>query len=320
MRLEQLYNNAVAGSIPVFPAASFLRTAEIALNTHKGTESIFFKNDNNEVVRFKLLPDWADITSKPTTLAGYGITSGTINNLGVGTTAPAAVFHAVSDSNCYTDPTAAIFAGNKTAPSKRVYLGYDGTNDIGFIGSVHSNVTWKNLAINPGGGNVGIGLINPGYKLEVNGTGRFSDLLTLSSGLDVTGNVNFRKATSGSSVYAICDVAIYGGGGYKLSLNNNTDITWKIYSDGNRMVLDYYKFGAGIQFISRTGAGETLTGTLDGTGNLTLVGGLTSTKNILGTWKMEEVNGELVISKSGVAVAKVTADGFVSMGGVTALA
>lgn len=65
---------------------SQLWLGEMAVNIHKGTESLFFKNDAGEIVRFKRVPDWADITNKPTNLwtrdnANLGTTDWQARNL-----------------------------------------------------------------------------------------------------------------------------------------------------------------------------------------------------------------------------------------------
>lgn len=117
------------------------------------------------------------------------------------------------------------------------------------------------------------------------------------------------------------NLGVYGGGGYKLFLNNDTDITWQIYADGDKMTFDFHKLGSGIQFVSRTSVGDpSVVAILDGFGNAVFAGNLISNKHVIGTWDITEVNGELIFSKDGVAKGKLTTVGFVSMGGVTAMA
>ena len=59
-----------------------------------------------------------------------------------------------------------------------------GTNNFGqWIQSSFSNPTSAtyNLILQPLGGNVGVGIANPIFKLDVSGTGRFSGQLTIGS-------------------------------------------------------------------------------------------------------------------------------------------
>ncbi len=87
----------------------------------------------------------------------------------------------------------AIVAGNVTYPNdvtnsqlaitgqsdgrKQLALGYDTNgNGFGFIAAGYRGITWTNLALQPNGGNVGIGIINPSEKLSVNGKIRAKEI------------------------------------------------------------------------------------------------------------------------------------------------
>lgn len=48
-----------------------LQYGELAINFKSGSETLYTKNSNNEIIAFN---DWAKILNKPTTLSGYGIT------------------------------------------------------------------------------------------------------------------------------------------------------------------------------------------------------------------------------------------------------
>ncbi|GEN78098.1 hypothetical protein [Chryseobacterium hagamense] len=68
--------------------------------------------------------------------------------------------------------SSATNAGNGTNPDKVIIGTYSGTGTIG----AHNNAlsAWSDLAINPAGGNVGIGTTTPGAKLDVNGSIKIS--------------------------------------------------------------------------------------------------------------------------------------------------
>ncbi len=83
-------------------------------------------------------------------------------NVGIGTTAPNGKLAVVAGA----DTWAGNFFG--LSSSNQVRLGtYAGVATIG--ANNNTGTAWANLAINPGGGNVGIGTTSPGAKLEVVG-------------------------------------------------------------------------------------------------------------------------------------------------------
>lgn len=76
------------------------------------------------------------------------------------------------DSAAHNSGVAAL--GLFNSDNRHILLGYDDTIDAGFIGSLDPGVTWKNLVLATGGGNVGIGATSPTAKLDIN-----SDILRL---------------------------------------------------------------------------------------------------------------------------------------------
>ena len=85
------------------------------------------------------------------------------DQVGIGTTTPGAELHvvgmALADSYLTLNP-----AGRGT------HLGYDTTNDVGVLYAYDWTLTSpRNLVLQSIGGNVGIGVINPVEKLEVDG-------------------------------------------------------------------------------------------------------------------------------------------------------
>jgi hypothetical protein len=92
-------------------------------------------------------------------------------SVGIGNTSPGHALDVTGIIRAYTNATyngenGAIIASNAADLNKRVFIGYDGTADIGFIQSVHSGTAYKILTINAAGGNVGIGTTTPQKRLE----------------------------------------------------------------------------------------------------------------------------------------------------------
>ena len=69
-----------------------------------------------------------------------------------------------------------------------VGISYDQTNAIGLIGAIKPGSQWVNLALQYGGGLVGIGTISPGYPLDVNGVIRGNNV-SVSSDIRLKTNI-----------------------------------------------------------------------------------------------------------------------------------
>ena len=85
-------------------------------------------------------------------------------NVGIGTTNPAQKLSVAKDATGI-DPIVAEFGG----ATRRLLIGYETTANYGYIQAGEHGVAYRNLALNPNGGNVGIGLSNPAVKLDVAG-------------------------------------------------------------------------------------------------------------------------------------------------------
>jgi hypothetical protein len=96
-----------------------------------------------------------------------------VGNIGIGTTTPGAPLEARRDGNLANDwQSAQLRLGGTTDSRMQLNLGYDTTNNLGVIQAGQSGVAFKNLLLNPFGGNVGIGsTTNPTARLGVIGSG-----------------------------------------------------------------------------------------------------------------------------------------------------
>jgi hypothetical protein len=115
--------------------------------------------------------------------------------LGIGTTTPGAKLHIQATSGF----TPQIMMGQ--ASSYRLDIGYNNSAEYGFLQAYAASTSaYDDIAINPLGGNVGIGTSSPLAKLDVSGTGvQIARIRDTSA----TGYSGLTFGTSGTQAYAI---------------------------------------------------------------------------------------------------------------------
>ena len=111
--------------------------------------------------------------------ANGNISNANSGNVGIGTTSPSQKLSVMKDATG-TDPII-LELGGLTTPARRLLLGYETTANYGYIQPAEHGVAYRNLAINPNGGNVGIGTTSPIAHLDVRGG---AVALTPGGGLD----------------------------------------------------------------------------------------------------------------------------------------
>jgi hypothetical protein len=185
------------------------------------------------------------------------ITSG--GNVGIGTTNPTAKLTVVSDA---TDTSfGQIRAVGLTNAAKMTNIGYHTTGNYGFIQPMIAGTGYSPLALNPEGGNVGIGIDNPAAPLTVRSVGATGILLEQDK---INSAVSSRIVARNSS---ITGTIRYDTGGWRFNTNatlNETSGTERVLisTDGYlRMLVD----SNGIQFNGDTAAANALDDYEEGT-------------------------------------------------------
>jgi hypothetical protein len=88
-------------------------------------------------------------------------------NVGFGTSLPAAKLHVFGNGNNTSEANASAYIGGGSA-EMRIYFGVNNSSTYSYIGSYQQGIAYRDLVLQPNGGNVGIGTTSPAYKLQVN--------------------------------------------------------------------------------------------------------------------------------------------------------
>ena len=192
-----LGNNAKVGIGTPAPLAKldvrgdvFVGLTGLPNGVNSGSNSLFVSNDSGDLFNSFRIDGFVDdlaIIAR----SGIGSAAGTsisfrtaaaggmetdrvridaIGNVGIGTTGPGAPLHVQRDGNAGNNwQTAQVRIGGATDTNMQLNLGYDTTNNLGVIQAGQATVAFKDLLLDPFGGNVGIGTTMPADRLHVAG-------------------------------------------------------------------------------------------------------------------------------------------------------
>jgi len=154
---------------------------------------------------------------------GAGGTFFNTGDVGIGTASPSfktTIAADITKSGDINPGTAQLSLEGSTTPGKRMILGYDtNSNGFGFIKSGNYGVTWTPLALQPDGGNVGIGTVSPSTKLDVSG------VITATGGNSTNWNTAYGWGNHASASYVPqARTLTINGTSYDLSANRSWTI------------------------------------------------------------------------------------------------
>ena len=204
-----------------------------------------------------------------TDFAGDFVTTGKI---GVGTNAPLAQLNVQADGTFVNGSSGQLLITGATDPTKTLALGYDTTNGYGWVQSAHNYVGYTNLALNPGGGNVGIGTATPTQALQV-GNCPVASIGGAAAAFCVNGGQVFTEDASGGTDGHLWDTFSTGGLLYFRAVNDTN-----VYATP---WLEVARSGYGISSVmfpaSNVGVGTTNPGAkLEVNGGIKLTQGTTA--------------------------------------------
>jgi hypothetical protein len=88
-------------------------------------------------------------------------------NVGIGTSSPANLLHVQGDATFEANAGGQFAIRGSTNIQNRLNFGFETTNNYAWIQAVTAGTAYRPIALNPSGGNVGIGTASPATKLHV---------------------------------------------------------------------------------------------------------------------------------------------------------
>jgi hypothetical protein len=221
-------------------------TGSLTVNT-TGTE---FQVNNNGVILGNLLTDNHSITGSLRVTGSNAIFAGSV---GIGTTNPTVKLQVTMNAGSGyptlgVGGSGSLFIAGDTN-QYGLYVGNDGVSGNAWLQSMRNNTaTAYSIILNPVGGNVGIGLTNPSYLLDVN------------------------KSVADNFVARIANPSSTGYGLY-VQANDNTKAGIRIANASGGTAIDLFGSGAAT-FASSVAAG----------GSVDITGGSLASSNGLHLW------------------------------------
>ncbi len=180
---------------------------------------------------------------------------------------------------------------------------------IGNANIVGNLVSFANLLIP--NGNIGIGTLNPQYKLDVAGSANISSSTIMNANANVLGNLGISGNLIGTSNIILLNGNLgirKSNPAYELDVNGNINFTGSFYQNGSPYIGSqwttsgsniYYNSGnvgigtANPQQLLDIAGSANISGNIIGRANANVIGNLGITGNIIGTSNLILLNGRM---------------------------
>jgi hypothetical protein len=179
-------NVLTTGSALVFDGTNFSTTGNATLggaskatdtqlnfSADTGTQRIYLERGSRSLVFY-------DVTSAIETYRIAGITGAqtwtvggtrsmdlTSTGLGIGTSSPFQKLEVIAPCTSFTNPQMLVGNSSSQTTGQQLWLGYNTTAGAGFIQAVYNGTGYKDLIINPNGGNLGLGVTPSAWSTSV---------------------------------------------------------------------------------------------------------------------------------------------------------
>ena len=151
---------------------------------------------------------------------------GANGNVGIGTDSPSQKLVVQADWNGSLSNNQQLQIQGNTDTTLQLRLGYDTTNDYAEIAAIKSGTGYKNLILNRGGANVGIGETSPDAKLHIKGDSDTNSEFLIIEDSDSTAGSITPKIQFKSSSAVIGSIRAHDTRGLQLGGGTNTqDLT-----------------------------------------------------------------------------------------------
>jgi hypothetical protein len=145
-------------------------------------------------------------------------------NVGIGTVSPNGKLQVFTETDTTNEGSAPFVLGSNNSGKLALYAGVNTAGNYSYLGSVKWATSYQNLVLEPNGGNVGIGVTSPTFKLQVAGSGYFTGLVRADTVPVIENPIalcfnNGGGATYGNGTYGQCssdrrlkkDISYVGG-------------------------------------------------------------------------------------------------------------